>query len=281
MRQAKEAVSRWVEPYTTEGIQAQFRRFRVSRDPDLRDGLIRHHIGLVRIVAGWLALRLPPHVCRDDLEAAGVSGLLAAIENYNPDKEVDFAAYAQSRIRGAILDELRDLDPLPRSIRERARQIDRATATLEQRFLRAPTQDEVADFLGISVSTLHQTLQTLKGGLSVSLDSGRPGSDQDDDGNGSDAPTPEGKGPSPWHELALKERQALLGAILDELPENERTALSLYYYEHLTMKEIGAVLEVSESRVSQVHSAALLQIRNRLRRRKITQEDLNLEEAGR
>jgi len=280
MRQATKAASRWMEPYATEEIQAKFRRFRATRDPDLRDGLIRHHIGLVRIVAGWLALRLPLHVCRDDLEASGVSGLLAAIENYDPDREVDFATYAQSRIRGAILDELRDLDPLPRSIRERARQIVRATAILEQRFLRAPTQEEVADFLGISIVALHRTLQTLKGGLFVSLDSGRPGSDQDDDGNEGDVPTPEAKGPSPWYDLALKERQVLLGAVLDTLPENERTVLSLYYYEQLTMKEIGAVLEVSESRISQIHSAALLQIRNRLRRQKLTREDLNLEEAS-
>lgn len=264
-------------PDVPEDLRTLWRRFRATGDPDLRDVLIRHHVGLVRTVAGRLSLRLPPHVSLDDLEAAGVPGLLAAIASYDPEKDVDFAVYAQTRIRGAILDELRDLDPLPRSLRDKGRSIERALAILQQRLLREPTLDEVADFLGMPLSVLHQTLHALRSGLRVSLDGGWPGGDEDGDGE-SRLPAPEVGSSSPLHALALKQRRAVLAAIVDGLPESERTVLSLYYYEELTMKEIGAVLEVSESRVSQIHSAALLRIRARLRQRKLHQDDLALDE---
>jgi len=154
---------------------ALWRRFRATRDPDLRDALIRRAIGLVRSVAGRLALRLPRHLCLDDLEAAGVLGLLAAVEAYDPSKEVEFAAYAQQRIRGAILDELRGLDPLPRSLRQKGRGIERAIAALQQRLMRAPTDDEIAAHMGVPLDLLHHTLHDLRGGLQVSLHAGWPG----------------------------------------------------------------------------------------------------------
>lgn len=278
MSRMRGAHQRRSEPGIADAIQDLWRRFQATRDPDLRDTLIRRHIGLVRTVAGRLALRLPPHVRLEDLEAAGVPGLLAAIETYDPGKAVAFATYAQPRIRGAILDELRELDPLPRSLREKGRRIERAIAILQQRFLRAPTHDEVAEFLGVSPSAFHRILQDLRGGLQVSLNTGWSESEEEEEGGGSPPPMPEGRTPNPWEALALKERRAILGGILDALPEGERTVLSLYYYEELTMKEIGAVLEVSESRVSQIHSAALLRIRARLRRRKLRREDLHLDE---
>jgi len=278
MRRTRRADEGRVAPGTPEEIRALWPRFRSNRDPELREALIRHYIGLVRLVAGRLLLRLPPHVCQDDLEGAGVPGLVGAIETYDPEKGVEFATYARQRIRGAILDELRDLDPLPRSLRHKGRRIERAIAILEQRLFRAPTHEELADFLGMPLSALHQTLHDLRGGLQVSLDAGWPGADEGEDENGGHPPVPDGTTPSPRQALALKERRSLLGAVLEELPATERLVLSLYYYEELTMKEIGAVLEVSESRVSQIHSAALLRIRARLRRRKLTLEDLRLEE---
>ncbi|HYL81041.1 MAG TPA: FliA/WhiG family RNA polymerase sigma factor, partial [Candidatus Acidoferrum sp.] len=258
----------------TDELLALWRRFRAGRDPDLRDALIRQYISLVRKVAGRLSMRLPPHVDLDDLEAAGVPGLLAAVETYDPEKDVEFAAYAQLRIRGAILDELRSLDPLPRSIREKARQIERAVAALEQKLLRSPTDDEVAEQLLIPLEVYHQILYELRGGLHVSLDSGWGNGQDEEDGEGGVPTVPEGRAPNPWQALALKERQKILGAVIEELPRSERTVLSLYYYEELTMKEIGAVLEVSESRVSQIHSAALVRIRSRLHRRRLQPEDL-------
>ena len=258
-----------------------WRRFRASKDPDLRDALVRQTIGLVRKVAGRLALRLPPHLELDDLESAGVPGLLAAIESYDPEKDVEFAAYAQVRIRGAILDELRSLDTLPRSLREKARRIERATRVLEQRFLRAPSDHEVAEHLGMDLQAYHRALHELRGGLHLSLDGGW-GDGSDDEGQRGEPPAIAERGtPDPWQAMALAERRALLGTIIDHLPENERTVLSLYYYEELTMKEIAAVLDVSESRVSQIHSAALCHIRGRLRRRRLGSADLALEESAR
>lgn len=257
---------------------ALWRRFRVDRDPGLRDVLIRRYIGLVRSVAGRLAMRLPPHLCLDDLEASGVFGLLAAIEAYDPSKEVDFAAYAQQRIRGAILDDLRGHDPLPRSLREKGRQIERAVAMLQQRLLRAPTDDEIAAHLGISLEILHQILHSLRGGLQVSLEGGWSGWEDDEAGEGWDLPEPAGSASGPWEVLALKERRQVLGAIIEDLPGAERTVLGLYYYDELTMREIGEVLEVSESRVSQIHSAALSRIRGRLRRRQLAPEDFRVGE---
>lgn len=264
-------------PAMPEELKTQWRQLRASGDPELREALICRYIGLVRTVAGRLALRLPPHVSREDLEAAGIPGLLAAIEGYDPEKEVDFAAYAQSRIRGAILDELRDLDPLPRSLRDKARRIEAALAMLQQRFRRAPTDEEVATCLGLSLEMYHQILLELRGGLHVSLDASRVSGEEAEDADFGPPQLAETRTPSPWHALALKERQAVLAEILEELPSGERMVLTLYYYEELTMKEIGSVLAVTESRVSQIHSAALLRIRSRLRARRLRPEDLALE----
>ncbi len=263
----------------TDDLRPLWRRFRATHDPELRDRLIRETVGLVRKVAGRLALRLPPHVELDDLESAGIPGLLAAVEAYDPDKDVDFATYAQVRIRGAILDELRMLDPLPRSLRDKARQIERTSARLEQELLRAPDDREIADALGMDLETYHRVLYELRGGLHLSLDSGGPGAEEGEEG-GEPPPITDERAGDPWQCMALKERKALLGTIIDGLPTNERTVLSLYYYEELTMKEIAAVLEVSESRVSQIHSAALLRIRGRLRQRRLQSEDLSVRQVS-
>jgi len=263
------------ETESREDLRPLWRRFRLTRDPELRDRLIRSSISLVRKVAGRLALRLPPHLDLDELEAAGVPGLLAAVESFDPDKDVDFAAYAQARIRGAILDELRNLDPLSRSLRAKARRIESAIGVLEQRLLRPPSDDEVAAHLGLPLDELHRVLQELRLGLHVSLDGGRGG---EADAPGSGPPVlVESHAADPWEQLAAKERQALLGQLIDELPGSEGLVLSLYYVEELTMKEIGQVLAVSESRVSQIHNAALLRLRSRLRRRRLQAEDLRTE----
>jgi len=258
----------------SDDLRPLWQRFRASRDPELRDTLIRHTIGLVRRVAGRMALRLPPYVEVDDLESAGIPGLLAANESYDPDKDVEFAAYAQMRIRGAILDDLRSMDTLPRSLREKARHIERARGRLEQQLLRAPEDHEVAAYLKMDLEDYHRVQHELRGGLQVSLDAASTGEDGGEIGGG--PATVERSAPDPWQALALKARQALLGEIIDELPRSERTVLSLYYYDELTMKEIAAVLEVSESRVSQIHSAALKRIRGRLQRRKLGSDDLAL-----
>lgn len=259
-----------------DDLRPLWQRFRATRDPDVRDALIRQTVGLVRRVAGRLARRLPSHVEVDDLESAGIPGLLAAIEQYDPDKDVEFATYAQVRIRGAILDELRSMDTLPRSLRDRARRIERARAALEQQLLRAPEDHEIAAHLEMDLEAYHQVLYELRGGLQVSLDAiSSARSETGDDASGPPA-VAEHRIADPWQAMALKARQAFLGEIIDELPSAERTVLSLYYYEELTMKEISEVLEVSESRVSQIHSAALRRLRGRLQRRRLGVEDLTV-----
>ena len=262
-----------------EDSRPLWRRYRASRDPELRDVLIRETIGLVRKVAGRLALRLPPHVERDDLESAGIPGLLGAIESYDPEMGVEFASYAQVRIRGAILDELRSLDPLPRGLREKAREIDRVTARLEQRLLRPPEDQEVVAELGIPFEDYSRIRLELRAGLQLSLEAGKGENGDGDESAGESPAIADRNAPDPWRSMALKERKILLGEIIDQLPGNERTVLSLYYYEELTMKEIAAVLELSESRVSQIHSAALLCMRGRLHRRRLGQADLTLPEG--
>jgi RNA polymerase sigma factor FliA len=263
-----------------EDSRLLWRRYRSSRDPEIRDRLIRETIGLVRIVAGRLALRLPPHVERDDLESAGIPGLLGAIESYDPEIGVEFASYAQVRIRGAILDELRSLDSLPRGLREKAREFNRVTARLEQRLQRPPDDQEVVAELGMSFEEYSRICVELRAGLQLSLEAGT-GENRDEDDSVGEPPTIADRNtPDPWQSIALKERKILLGEIIDQLPGNERTVLSLYYYEELTMKEIAVVLDLSESRVSQIHSAALRSLRKRLQRRQLNHEDLVLP-AGR
>jgi RNA polymerase sigma factor for flagellar operon FliA len=148
---------------------------------------------------------------------------------------------------------------------------------LEQRLLRAPNDHEVAEYLGMDLDGYFRVLYELRGGLQLSLDGGRPGGDEDEE-NGDPPTLAERRTPDPWRALALSERRAILGSFIDQLPQSERTVLSLYYYEELTMKEIAAVLEVSESRVSQIHSAALLHLRTRLQRQRLTATDLTLHE---
>ena len=254
-----------------EELKATWQRFRATHDPELRERLIRANMGLVRRVAGRLAMRLPPHLEIDELESTGFPGLLAAVESYDPETNVEFAAFATARIRGAILDELRSMDPLPRSLREKAREIERTIARLEQRLMRTPSDEEVSEALGVSLDTYHRRLTDLRAGLHVSLDARWAEGESGEELGVGDQWTPD-----PWQSLALKERRALLGRIIDDLPQSERTVLSLYYFDELTMKEIGQVLEVSESRVSQIHSAALVRIRTRLRQRRVAAADLEL-----
>ena len=257
-----------------------WRRYRQTKDQTIKEQLIRKYLYLVKYVAGRMALKLPSHVDIDDLSSAGVMGFLAALEAYDPEREVDFPTYALNRIRGSILDELRGLDWVPRFVRKKARIVERALAELEQQFKRQPTNEEVAAHLGMSLEEYHTTLSEIKGNTLVSLDEGW--SDERSEGASIPAQTPkELNQPDPFMDLALNERRAILAKLIDMLPPQERTVLALYYYDELTMKEIGEVLDISESRVSQVHSGAVLRLRARLKRQRIQATDLDLaDETG-
>lgn len=256
-----------------EDIAALWQGFRETQDPSLKEALIKRYIHLVRQVAGRMRPCLPSHLAKDELEGAGIMGLLTAVEGFDPDYGVGFSTYAQPRIKGAILDELRKMDPLPRSVRQKTKEIENAFATLEQRLGRQPEDEDVAAYLGISLDAYYEKLGEGNGFYLFSLDEPRSAWGEDEQEpvtNPMANPSTEGFP----RELLVKERQHVLGRLVDSLPHEEKMVIGLYYQEGLTMKEVGTVLEVSESRVSQLHSSAVLRLRARLRNQGIGVQDL-------
>ena len=245
--------------------RALWRSFRAQPDDrTLRDRLILTYAPLVKYVAGRLGSGLPAHVEEEDLVSYGLLGLMGAIERYDPDRDVKFETYAVTRIRGAIIDELRSLDWVPRSVRARAREIERAIAYLEAKVHRAPTDEEIAGRVGISVDELEASLTDISRSSIAALDElwtiGGSGGEQValiDTIEDTEAPAPERS----FDETELKEA---LGEAITRLPEREKLVVTLYYYEELTLREIGEVLGVTESRVSQLHTKAVLRLRARL-----------------
>jgi RNA polymerase sigma factor for flagellar operon FliA len=224
-----------------------------------REKLIEAHLPQVRYIADRLAAKLPPSVDRDDLIGAGVIGLLDAVEKFDPARGVLFKTYAEMRVRGAMLDSLRHLDWAPRSIRQRAREVENAIRVIEQENGRPATEEEVAAALGISIPEF-QSLLTELHGLTVT------GLDRDDDDDSGTRPTQIADSPdrTPLAFFERTEVRKLLANSIDRLPERERQVVALYYIEELTMKEVGAVLGVTESRVSQIHTQAVLRLRSAL-----------------
>jgi len=246
-----------------------WRAYRRSKDPALRDQLIEADLALVKYVAARIASRLPKHLRLDDLYSAGLLGYLAAVEDFDPERGVAFTAYASHRVRGAIFDELRRLDWVPRGVRERIRDTRRAIDTLLQRLDRQPTDEEIARELGIETEAYRSSLAD--GVTLISLNSTALA-----DGGGpvlTDSLEDVGA-PDPFLTLALGERRAILGGMIDRLPEKERQVLALYYYEELTMREVGVVIGVTESRVSQLHSGAIQRLSVMLRRQRLGLSEL-------
>ena len=243
--------------------QALWQDYRRTRDQALRDRLILTYAPLVKFVAGRLGATLPAHVDEQDLVSYGLLGLIGAIERFDPDREIKFETYAISRIRGAIIDELRSLDWVPRSVRTRAREIERAIAELERRLHRAPTDEEIAEKVGITTDELENSLSEISRSSMAALDelwSPSGGGDQIaliDTIEDEDAPDPE-------FSLEQSEMKEALGDSIARLPEREKLVVTLYYYEELTLREIGEVLGVTESRVSQLHTKAVLRLKARL-----------------
>lgn len=245
-----------------------WRTYRRTRDAALRDRLIEDYIPLVKYVAAGIARRLPSHLGLDDLCSSGLLGLSHAAELFDPERGVEFSAYALPRIRGAIVDELRRLDCLPRVVRRRIREAERAMLTLSQRLGRFPTGEQVAGELGVNVEeyrhllTESVTLLSLDASLGTN-DGAAPIDTLEDVGS-----------PDPFLTVAAREQQAILRRMVDDLPERQRQALLLYYYVGLRMHEAAQVMGLTESRVSQLHSSAVLHLRAGLRRRGLGPEDL-------
>jgi RNA polymerase sigma factor FliA len=237
-------------------------RYAAERDPAVRDQLILQYAPLVKYVVGRLAIMLPRILDSDDVLSIGTMGLIEAVDRYDPSTGVKFQTYAISRIRGSILDELRSLDWIPRSARQRSQEIARTFARLEAETGRTPTDEEVAKTLGLD---MHQYQQASLSASTVilSLDTPAPSLDAGDEGQGASLVDTIEATNTPTPSDALEEGELLegLASAIHALSDRERTLLSLYYEQELTMKEISLVLEVSESRVCQLHARAL----NRLR----------------
>jgi len=227
---------------------------------------LEDYLPLVKYIAGRLAIGLPRSVEMDDLINAGVIGLIEAHHNFDSGKGVKFETYASLRIRGSILDELRGMDWVPRSTRARSREIERAIAKLENELGRTPTEAELADGLGVELEDYHRMIDDVSSTSLLSLD-------ELAGGEGDDKPVPlvdtlrSPDQPSALMNLEREELRDLLADSLGQLSEQERLVVALYYYEELTLKEIGQVLELSESRVSQLHTKAVLGLRAKLRKR--------------
>ena len=245
-------------------IQALWFEFRQTGDRAIRDRLILTYAPLVKYVAGRLGSGLPAHVDDGDLVSYGLLGLISAIERYDPERDVKFETYAIARIRGAIIDELRAMDWVPRSVRSRARDIERAIAELEAKIGRAPTDEEIAEKLGLSEEELDESLSEIARSSIAALDelwtvSGSGGEQVALIDTIEDA-----EAPDPQSSLSQTELREAIADAIARLPEREKLVVTLYYYEELTLREIGEVLGVTESRVSQLHTKAILRLKARL-----------------
>ena len=250
---------------SADETQALWREYAKSKDQGVRDRLILTYAPLVKYVAGRLGSGLPAHVDENDLVSYGLLGLIGAIERFDPDRDIKFETYAIARIKGSIIDELRAMDWVPRSVRSRARDIERAIAELERKLHRAPTDEEIAEKLGVSTDDLNESLTEIGRSSIAALDELWTISS----GGGGDQVAlidtiEDTQGPEPQSELAQTELKEALGEAIARLPEREKLVVTLYYYEELTLREIGEVLGVTESRVSQLHTKAILRLKARL-----------------
>ncbi len=240
-----------------------WKRFKEEGDMQARDDLIVQYAPLVKHVVGKIVKKMPPNVEFDDLIGYGTLGLIDAIEKFDHNRGIKFKTYAIPRIRGSVLDELRARDWIPRSIRRKARRVQNAINLLENRLGRAPSDEEVAAHMGISLSEYKDLLTEISGTSLLSLDE-MWSVDNDEDEVAVQEIVEGDPAYEPDNVIDEEEVKQILAEAIENLPEKERIVITLYYYEDLTLREIGEVLEVTESRVSQIHSKATANLRGKL-----------------
>lgn len=245
-------------------LEAAWKRYKKTRCVRSKELLILEYLPLVKYVAGRLAIGLPPSVEIDDLIGSGTIGLLSAVERYDPSRDNKFSTYAIARIRGSMLDELRSMDWIPRSVRKKARRVEEAYTRLENRLRRPATDEEVARELSVTVPEFLAMLDEVRGTSLVSLDDFMNPSDSGSTMKIHDTVEDQSR-IDPASSLEVEKMRKVLENALDTLPDRDRLVIILYYYEELTLKEIGETLGVSESRVSQIHTKAIFRLRGRLR----------------
>ena len=256
------AQSRW--DTDQDDVAVAWEEYKSSGSSAARDALILNYSPLVKYVAGRVAVGLPANIEQADLISYGIFGLIDAIDKYDQERGIKFETYAISRIRGAIIDELRAIDWIPRSVRFKAREVEKAYAALENRLQRSPTDAEVAQQLGITTEELHQIFNQISFVSVVALDELLSvGSERGD--RLSLVDTLEDKGAEdPVAVFESQELKHILAGAINRLGEREKIVITLYYYEGLTLAEIGQVLGVTESRVCQMHTKAVLQLRAKM-----------------
>ncbi len=238
--------------------------FKDTADQQLRERLILHYSPLVKYVAGRVGVGLPPNIEQADLVSYGIFGLIDAIEKFDLARAIKFETYAISRIRGAIIDELRAIDWIPRSVRYKAREVEKAYASLEGKLHRTPSEAEVAEEMGISLEDLHQVFSRVSFVNVVALDELLSVGGEKGDKLSLVDTLEDTKAEDPVAAFESEETKYLLAKAINQLPEREKIVVTLYYYEGLTLAEIGQVLGVTESRICQMHTKAVLQLRGRL-----------------
>jgi RNA polymerase sigma factor for flagellar operon FliA len=245
-------------------LQDLWRRYKASGDERARERLVVAYSPLVKYVAGRMSSGLPGHVEEADLISYGLGGLISAIERFDLSREIKFETYAITRIRGAIIDELRNLDWVPRSVRARAREIERAHAKLEAKLQRVPTDEEISKEIGLTVDEFRDSLLAIANSSVTALDELWAVSDASGDSVSLLDTLPDQSAPNPEQIVDANELKDRIADAISRLPEREKLVIALYYYENLTLREIGEVLGVTESRVSQLHTKAVLRLRSRL-----------------
>lgn len=251
-------------PAGPDSLQAAWDEYKETGSGAARDRLILHYSPLVKYVAGRVAVGLPANIEQADLISYGIFGLIDAIDKYDRERNIKFETYAISRIRGAIIDELRAIDWVPRSVRFKAREVEKAYTSLENKLKRPPSDAEIAQEMGVSLDELNQTYSQLSTVSLVALDElMSPEGDKGDKVSLIDT-LEDTSAASPMDAFESEEMKGILAQAINRLPEREKVVVTLYYYEGLTLAEIGQVLGVTESRICQMHTKAVLALKGKI-----------------